>query len=119
MTMPPRMPFALPTSVTITFRPEKAGRITAHALDFDLVATGKDKADADRKVTLAVQSYVEFGLLNGWGDDIRYPAPKEFWPPEGTQLTVSGTINIMSRNLLVYSASPIANEDRESAEVAR
>lgn len=119
MTMPPRRPFALPTNVTITFRPEKNGRVSAHALDFDLVATGKDKKDAYRKVTLAIQSYIEFGLLNGWVEDIRYPAPDEFRPPEGTKFTVTGTIHIMSQNLLVYSASSIANEDRESAAVAR
>jgi len=116
--MPARRPFALPTTVTIVFRPEKTGGITAHALEFDLAATGKDRADADRKVSIAIQSYIEFGLLNGWAEDIRYPAPADFWPPEGTDLKVTGSIQIMSQNLLVYSTSSIAHADRETQAVA-
>ena len=112
--MPARRPFVLPTTVTITFRPEKGGGVTAHALEFDLASTGKNRQDADRKISVAIQSYIEFGLLNGWTEDIRYPAPAQFWPPEGKELTVTGNIQIMSQNLLVYSD----NEDREAAQVA-
>jgi len=116
--MPAQRPFALPTTVTIIFHPEPSGGITAHALEFDLASTGTDRDDADRKVSLAIQSYIEFGLLNGWAEDIRYPAPEKFWPPKGTELKVTGKIQIMSQNLLVYSASSIANEDRQVMQMA-
>ena len=118
MTMPPRKPFELPTTVTILFRPERDGRVSAHALDFDLVSTGNTRQEADNKVCSAIRSYIEFGFLSGWAEDIRYPAPEQFWPPEGTELKVTGTIEILSRDVLVYTASQIANEYREAAAVA-
>lgn len=116
--LPPRKPFELPTSVTIMFHPEPDGQITAHAIDFDLAATGKDRTAAYRKVRLAVRTYVEFGFLNGWVEDIRYPAPEKFWPPEGTMLETLEPIVIMDRSLLVYSESPIAHADSEAHSVA-
>jgi hypothetical protein len=118
MTMPARHPFQLPTTVTIIFHPEKDGRVSAHALDFDIVATGENREDADSKICLAVRSYIEFGFLNGWAEDIRYPAPDEYWPPKGTELRVTGTIEILSRELLIYSASSIANEPSEASSLA-
>ena len=117
-TMPTRHPFQLPTTVTIIFSYEADGKVTAHALDFDIVAIGKNREEADRKICLAVRSYVEFGFLQGWAEDIRYPAPEEFWPSKGTDLKVTGTIEILSRELLIYSASSIANEHREAASLA-
>lgn len=116
--LPPRKSFELPASVTIRFRPEPDGKITAHALDFDLAATGEDRAAALRKVRLAIRSYVEFGFLHGWVEDIRYPAPERFWPPEGTTFETIQPIMIMDRSLLVYSESPIAHADREAHSVA-
>jgi hypothetical protein len=118
MTMPARRPFQLPTTVTVIYRTEKNGKVSAHALDFDIVATGENRDDADSKICLAIRSYVEFGFLNGWAEDIRYPAPDKFWPPKGTELKVTGTIDILSRELLIYSTSSIANEHREAASLA-
>jgi hypothetical protein len=116
--LPPRKPFELPASVTIRFHPEPNGQITAHALDFDLVATGLDRAAALRKVRLAVRTYVELGFLNGWVEDIRYPAPEKFWPPEGMKFETIEPIVIMGRTLLVYSESPLAHADHETNSVA-
>lgn len=116
--LPPRMPFELPTTVTIAFHRDRGDQITAHALDFDLACTGKNYLEACKKVRLAIRSYIEFGFLNGWAEDIRYPAPEKFWPPQGTELEVMEPITIMDRQLLVYSASSIANECREAATVA-
>ncbi len=117
--LPPRMPFELPTTVTIVFHRHKGKKINAHALDFDLVCTGDNHEEARKKIRLAIRSYVEFGFLNGWAEDIRYPAPQEFWPPMGTKLEVMEPIEIMSRELLVYSASSVANEHREAATLAQ
>jgi hypothetical protein len=116
--MSTRQPFQLPTTVTITYRESSGGKVIAHALDFDIVATGKNREDADQKICLAVRTYIESGFLNGWAEDIRYPAPDEFWPAKGTDLKVTGIIEILSRDLLVYSASPIANEHREANSLA-
>lgn len=116
--LPPRKPFALPASVTIMFRKEPDEQITAHALEFDLAATAPTREDAIRKIRLSIRSYVEFGFLNGWAEDIRYPAPAEYWPPQGTTLETMEPIEIMHRSLLVYSESPIAHVDREAQIVA-
>jgi hypothetical protein len=118
MSLPPRRPFKLPTTVTIVFRREKNGRIDAHALDFNIVATGADRTEAFQKVRTAIISYIETGLLNEWAEDISYPAPDEYWPSPGSQLEVADPICIMSRNLLVYSASSVANEHREAHSLA-
>jgi hypothetical protein len=122
MAMPARKPFELPTTVTIVFRPDPNKTITAHALDFDLVCTSNSREDVIKKIRLAVRSYIEFGFLNGWAEDIRYPAPEKFWPPEGTKLEVMEPIEIMSRELLVYgdsSPSLVQDEHREAASVAQ
>lgn len=112
--LPPRKPFELPTTVTIRFYPESGDRVTAHALDFDLASTGKTHEEALRKIRLSIRSYVEFGFLNGWAEDIRYAAPTKFWPPEGTKFETLEPITIMNHSLLVYSESGIANEYREA-----
>lgn len=116
--LPPRKPFDLPTSVTIMFHLELDGQVTAHAIDFDLAATGKDRVAALRKVRLAVKTYIEFGFLNGWVEDIRYPAPEKFWPPEGTMLETLEPIVIMDRSLLVYSESSLVHADNEAHSMA-
>jgi len=117
--LPSRKPFELPTSVTIRFYSEPDGQITAHALDFDLASTAKTRADALRKIRLSIRSYVEFGFLNGWAEDIRYPAPDKFWPPKGTNFETLDPITIMHRSLLVYSESPVAHVDCEAHPVAQ
>jgi len=114
MPLPPRQPFQLPSTVTITFRKEKDGQVSAHALDFDLVSTDASREQAMKKIRLAIISYVETGLVNEWADDIRFPAPEKFWPEPGARLEVGDPIIILSRNLLVYSASSIADEHREA-----
>lgn|ERR1700683_135648 len=116
MTLPARKPFELPTAITITFRRTDDGKVVAHALDFDLVSAGESHEEANRKIRLTIRSYVEFGFLNQWSDDIRYDAPATFWPPQGTTLEVAEPIEIMSRDFLVYNASQFAHE--ESREVA-
>jgi hypothetical protein len=116
--LPPKMPFELPTSVTVRFYTEPDGQMTAHALDFDLVATAKDRENALRKIRLAIRSYIEFGFLNGWPEGIRYPAPEKFWPSAGTSFDTIEPITIMHKSLLVYSESPTAHVDREAHSVA-
>ncbi len=118
MSLPPRRPFKLPTTVTIIFRREKNGCIDAHALDFDLMSTGENRQEAEKKVRTAIISYIETGLLNEWTDDICYPAAEKYWPAPGEKLEVGDPISIMSRNLLVYSASSVANEYREANSLA-
>ena len=118
MPLPPRQPFQLPSTVTIVFREEKGGRVSAHALDFDLVSTDASRELAMKKIRLAITSYVETGLINEWADDIRFPAPEECWPEPGAQLEVGDPITILSSNLLVYSAFSIAHERREAHSLA-
>jgi len=118
MTLPPRQPFQLPSTVTIVFREENDGRVSAHALDFDLVSTDANKEQAMKKVRQAIISYVETGLVHDWADDIRFPAPEKYWPGPGARLEVGDPITILSHNLLVYSASSIGDEHREAHSLA-
>lgn len=76
--VPARQPFQLPmTAFTVTnVGPEG---VVAHALDFDLVAVAGTREMATKKLRLAVKTYIEIGLSNGWVDDILFRAPDEFW----------------------------------------
>jgi hypothetical protein len=118
--MPQKRPFELPMSVTVGFcRDEKRGKVSAHALDFDLVCVADNEDEATRKIRLAVKTYVEFGLSNNWVDDILFPAPVDYWDKlSGQQITVmSDPILIMARRMLVYRAEP-CHEIHESRRVA-
>jgi len=117
--LPPRKPFELPTSVTIRFYKEPDGKMTAHALDFDLVSTAGNREAALKKMRLSIRSYVEYGFLNGWAEDIRYAAPAKFWPPEGTKFETLEPICIMHQSLLVYSESSLAHAYHETHLVAQ
>jgi hypothetical protein len=69
--------FNLP--MMLTFLESKNGHHAVHSLDFDLVSVAESEDEAWAKLRLAVKTYVEFGLSNGWKDQIVFPAPKEFW----------------------------------------
>lgn len=73
----PDQSFALP--MMLTFLESNNGKHVAHSLDFDIVAVGDNEDDAWGKLRLAVKTYVEYGLSNGWKDHIMFPAPQEFW----------------------------------------
>ena len=118
MPLPPRRPLKIPNSVTVVFREESDSSISAHALDFDLVSIASTKEEAQEKLRTAIVSYIETGLHNEWSDDIAYPAPEKFWPEPGARLEVGPPIQIMSRSLLIYSASSVANEHREADSLA-
>jgi hypothetical protein len=118
--IPQRKPFELPMSFTLgVCRDGKTGKVSAHALDFDLVCVADDEAEAIRKIQVAVKSYVEFGLSNDWAEDILFPAPAEYWEQlRGSQITVmQEPILIMARRMLVYRATP-CHEAHESRRVA-
>ena len=118
MALPPRRPFKIPNSVTIIYHKGDDGSVSAHALDFDLVSSGASEEEAVKKIRTAIVSYIETGLLNEWSEDIQYPAPEQYWPAPGEKLEVDAPIYIMSRSMLVYSASPVANEHREASSLA-
>jgi hypothetical protein len=115
-------PFSLPKSVTISFCKTKSGRYRAHALDFDLVCTGTDRDETKRRIRLAVKTYIEYGLSNGWRNYILFPAPDECWQRlSSTETLIAIWDPIVIRDeqqdaqqrLLVYGAQ--RNENREAA----
>ena len=73
----PERSFNLP--MMLTFLESKNGHHAVHSLDFDIVSVADTEEDAWRKLRLAVKTYVEFGLSNGWKEHIVFNAPKEFW----------------------------------------
>jgi hypothetical protein len=90
-------PFSLPTSVMVSFYKTKSGGYRAHALDFDLVCSSKDAAEAKRKIRLAIKTYIEYGLSKGWESYIIFPAPAECWQrlSPGTPVTVWEPIRVV------------------------
>jgi predicted RNase H-like HicB family nuclease len=100
----------LPTTATFSLCERSDGKFLAHALEFDLVSVADTEKEAEQKLRLAVQLYIEYGLYKGWGKDIRFPAPKEYWD----RLTVDSCIAIgppieirdhRPERLIVYRAS--------------
>ena len=71
--------FVLPMSAMVLFYPAKSGGIVAHSLDFDLVCVAPTIEEAGKRIKIAVQGYVEYGIENGLSSYIRRPAPSRFW----------------------------------------
>ena len=82
--------------------------VTAHALDFDLACVAPSEQEADRKIRLAVKTYIEFGLSSGWADEILFPAPEEYWDKlRDATITLGEPIRIVdTRQMLVFLATP-------------
>ena len=69
--------FNLP--MMLTCLESKNGHHAVHSLDFDLVAVDDTEELAWDKLRLAVQTYVEFGMGQGWKNYIVFNAPNECW----------------------------------------
>jgi|GEM_PF-3643985 hypothetical protein len=94
------------------------GKVVAHSLDFDLVAVGADEEGAFRKLRLALKTYLEYGLSNGWVDDICFPAPSEYWEPflKATSMRSMDPIEIDDdRQMIVVHATMTNSEHRQVA----
>ena len=72
-----RKPFDLP--MVLTNLMTHNGRCVAHSLDFDIVCVADSENEAWEKLSLAIKTYVEFGISKQWQDFISFPAPQEFW----------------------------------------
>ncbi len=51
----------------------------AHALEFDIVATGQSKEEALGNLKDLVNAQIEFAMLHGNLEAIFKPAPSEYW----------------------------------------
>jgi len=110
----------LPMALTVRMCTNRdTGKVTMHALDFDLVCVADDEAEANRKIRLAIKNYIEFGLTNDWSEDILFPAPDEYWQQiANADIIVMGEpIQIMAQKMLVYRATTCheAHADRRIA----
>lgn len=115
-----RRPFSLPMTTIISLHKDvKAAKVIAHSLDFDLVCSGQNEGEAISKLRLAVKSYIEFGLSNGWNDDILFPAPAENWDvilsPDAVFSPEGEPIYIFDRKMTVLKRR---DEHREAALTA-
>jgi hypothetical protein len=72
-----KKPFNLP--MVLTNLMVHNGKHVAHSLDFDIVCVADNAEEAWQKLCLAIKTYVEFGISNGWQDSIIFPAPQEAW----------------------------------------
>ena len=55
------------------------GETVAHALDFDIVATGPDEFTALRRLDLLVETHIRHTLNLGSWKDLVTPAPRDYW----------------------------------------
>lgn len=74
-----RKAFRVPMTALFSSFRRPDGKCVAHSLDFDIVAVGEDEERALRKLSLAVKTYVEYGVSNNWVEDVLFPAPPEYW----------------------------------------
>lgn len=60
----------------------------AHCLDLDLVATGRDHAQANERMNALIKLHVESSLRSGNYDNLTTKAPSHFWDEyaQGTPL---------------------------------
>ena len=72
-----KKPFNLPMMLTNLLT--RNGKCVAHSLDFDIVCAGDTEDEASEKLRLAIKTYVEFGISNGWNDYIILSAPQHYW----------------------------------------
>lgn len=107
--------FRLPMGTTFgTY--QRDDKWIAHALDFDLVSSGKTKAKALEKLRLSVKTYIEYGLTKNWVEDIIFPAPDRYWEriPIGHMFETMAPIEIEDQRMLVYDV-PLTDEARRTA----
>lgn len=72
------MDLKFPLTVNILLITKPHG-VVAHNLDFDLVAEGKTRPEAERRICECTKAHVEYALENGVGALIYQPAPPELW----------------------------------------
>lgn len=99
-------------------------KTVAHALDFDLVSVGETPNKAVNRLRAAVKLYIEFGLTKGWEEDIRFPAPPEYW----ARLTADTPVSLMEpiqiednrpgRNIVVFGVTPHTLANSEHPQLA-
>jgi hypothetical protein len=95
----------IPMTLTHLFTKTESGCI-GHSLDFDIVAVAEDRTAAEKKLALAIKTYVEFGLSKGWKTEILFPAPEEYRASmKPGPAAVLPTIEIAGRKSSVFAAS--------------
>jgi len=112
-----RRTFQLPMMATFSVS-EREGKHIAHALDFDVVCVSDTEEKAIEKLRLSVKTYVEYGLSNGWADDIIFPAPSPYWEllsPETPIKLMAPIVIVDNRRLLVARAAPVATHEAQRA----
>ena len=89
-------------------------RVTAHALDFDIVCEAANEDTALEKLRLAVTGYLEHGLREGLEQDILFPAPQKFWDKlQHAEMKGTFRLVISPNTLPLYHT--VLNEHRQCA----
>lgn len=100
-------PFNLP--MMLTFLECQNGHHSVHSLDFDIVSVADTEDEAWEKARLAVKTYVEFGISNGWTEHIPFPAPQEYWdmitPDVSTRIVPPITIADSEKKVIAVHGS--------------
>ena len=98
----------LPMSTIFSVR-KCSGRIIAHALDFDLVATAATRPEALGKLRAAVKHHIEFGFRkNLTAEEILLRAPQEYWDKiKDAPLTIGEEIQIENQRIQTFTRTAI------------
>jgi hypothetical protein len=97
---------------------QREGKFVAHALDFDIACAGETEDIATVKLSLAIKTYIEYGLSKGWSDDILFSAPNEHWDriSPDTPVKLLPPLFIDDKRMLLVRADPVpSHESRGTA----
>ncbi len=117
---PGKKSFQLPMTLMFLFSEDsKTKTHLVHALDFDLICTGKTEEEATKKIRLAVKSYIEYGLNENCPEDIVFPAPPEYWDLllSAEDAAIMPPIKIMERRIMAYRV-PVPVKEKDSSRKA-
>lgn len=96
----------LPRSISVLVTTHGDGRVTAHALDFDIVCEASDHVSATNKLLIALRAYLQYGLANGMADTLLFHAPDEYWLllERADRPSVSRPANMAVNPLVMFQA---------------
>ena len=60
------------------FHTDREGRIVAHCLDFDVVASALDREEASRRLDVLVRLRITLALINGDASQLAHEAPRDY-----------------------------------------
>lgn len=95
------------------FSENKGGRMVAHCLNFDLVATATDIQEAERRLDLLVRYHLASYMSTNGASGIDQPSPAEYWEQYTEALREGRVRPKATLHITLPELSPIKLADRD------